>query len=365
MSSIVIQAWTVYKSGDLYYLPYTHWVYLKEITKYYHEICLLSPIVIIQKDSLNQFMGVEVFENVDVNPLYYTNSYTYIGAIKHFSKYFKAYKSVRNFDVVYARYPAPFGWLQKVFMNKSKRIIHFVGSPIDTILKNPNIRIIKKIFLVLFFLPEHLVYLWACKGARVFTNGVHIHNNLAKLGIKSKPLISSTLKNNDFYYDALRKISNTRPKLLYIGYLRKAKGVDTIIKSFGLLQNKIPGAELTIVGDGESKQDLHEMISINSIKNVNFLGHVEDRGYMNNIIRNHDIFCFASLSEGSPRVILESMANGLNVISTPVGSLPHVFFDNRDIVYFEFNDHQMLFEKIIFLIYNHDAASLIRKEALI
>jgi glycosyltransferase involved in cell wall biosynthesis len=363
MSSILIQAWTVYKSGDGYYLRYTDWVYLKEIVKYYDDICLLSPTILIQKDNLNQFMAIEVFTDVTVHPLYRTNNHTYIGAIKHFPEYFKAYRLLRDFDIAYARYPAPFGWLQKVFMNKSKRIVHFVGRPVDTVLKNPNIKTIKKIFLVLFFLPEHLIYLWACKGAKVYTNGVHIHNNLAKAGIKSESLVSSTLHKDDFYYDTLKNISNKRPRLLYLGYLRKAKGVDTIIKSFGLLQNKIPGAELTIIGDGDSKQDLHEMVNQNSIKNVHFLGHIDDRARINHIMRNHDIFCFASLSEGSPRVVIESMANGLNVVSTPVGSLPHVFVNNKDIVYFDFNNHEMLFEKIIFLINNDNDASLIRESA--
>jgi len=80
-------------------------------------------------------------------------------------------------------------------------------------------------------------------------------------------------------------------------------------------------------------------------------------------MRNHDIFCFASLSEGSPRVIIESMANGLNVVSTPVGSFPHIFFYDRDIVYFDFNNSKMLYEKVLFLINNNNNASLIRESA--
>ena len=36
MSSILIQAWTVHKTVDGYYIPYTHWIYLKEIEKYYN-----------------------------------------------------------------------------------------------------------------------------------------------------------------------------------------------------------------------------------------------------------------------------------------------------------------------------------------
>ena len=364
MSSILIQGWTIHKSGDEYYLNYYHWVYLKEILKYYDDICLLS-FISIMKDNSDELMEIGTFKNVSVHPLHYEQDLTYIGLIKHFPKIFRTFKSLRKFDVAYARYPGPFSWLQKVFMNKSKRIIHFVGSPVDALMKNPNIFIFKKIFLALCFFPEHLMHLWACKGAKIFTNGIHIHNNLAKFGIKSKPLISSILTENDFHYDSLKKISNERPKLLYLGYLRKAKGIDTVIKSFALLQNKIPKAELTIIGDGETKtkQYLYEIINQNSIKNVHFLGHIDSRTRLNNIMRNHDIFCFASLSEGSPRVIIESMANGLNVVSTPVGSLPHIFFDNRDIAYFDFNNFKMLYEKVLFLINNSHNASLMRESA--
>jgi glycosyltransferase involved in cell wall biosynthesis len=362
MASILIQGWTVHKVGDEYYLPYIHWIYLKEILKYYDDICIVAPVE-ITKDNSNQFSKIGIFNNVNVYPVYHTECVTYISGAKNFFSFFKVYKSLRNFDVTYARYPDPFLWLQKVFFSKSKRIIHFVGRPIDTIFKNPNINIIKKVFIALFFLPEQLMHLWACKGAKIFTNGKDIHNHLGKLQIKSKPLISSVLTKNDFNYNPLKKISNIKPKLLYIGYLRRAKGVDTVIKSFALLQNKFPEAELTIVGDGETKQELCEIIKKNSIKNVHFLGHINDRSILNDIMRNHDIFCFASLSEGSPRVVIEAMANGLNVVSTPVGSLPHVFIDGKDIAYFDLNNHQMLYEKVISLINDSNNASLMRESA--
>ena len=39
---------------------------------------------------------------------------------------------------------------------------------------------------------------------------------------------------------------------------------------------------------------------------------------LNLLLREHDIFCFASLSEGSPRVVLEAMANGLPVVCSNI-----------------------------------------------
>ena len=83
-----------------------------------------------------------------------------------------------------------------------------------------------------------------------------------------------------------------------------------------------------------------QIILENKIYNVTFLGHVDNRIQLNEILRNNDIFCFASLSEGSPRVILEAMANVINIVSTAVGSLPTIFENEKDILFADFNDEK-------------------------
>ena len=80
-------------------------------------------------------------------------------------------------------------------------------------------------------------------------------------------------------------------------------------------------------------------------------------------MRTHDIFCFASLSEGSPRVILEAMANGINVVSTPVGSLPTIFKHNENILFADFNNATVFSDQMINLISNENNAFLLRKNA--
>ena len=361
MSSILIHAWTVYQSVDGYYIPYTHWVYLKEIAKYHDDICLLSPV--IKNNSLNKkgLVAISPVLNVTVKELPYSSSY--IGSVKYFFRYLSAYKRLKQFDVSYARYPIPFGWLQKIFMRNSKRIIHFVGDPIDTIKVNTNLGMLKKWFLISFFIPEHLMYLWACRKAAVYTNGEHITHRLKKYGVKATPLISSTLNDDDFYFDEYKNLDIKNPKILYVGYLRKTKGVDTVISSFCNLQKKYPDAQLTIVGTGEYQGKLEKLIGVRGIKNVHFLGHIDSREKLNTIFRTHDIFCFASLSEGSPRVILEAMANGINVISTPVGSLPSNFKNNENILFSDFHNATDFSTQMVNLLSNEKRAFLLRKNA--
>lgn len=358
---ILIQAWTVHRSENKLYLPYTHWVYLNEIVKYYEEVCLLSQIKNDDDVIEDGLHSISSFKNVTVIKIPYYDGY--IGAIKHFLNYLLVYKKLNHFDVFYARYPTPFGWLQKVFTKSSKRIIHFVGDPIDAARNNPNFSKLKKSLLISFFYPEHLMYMWACRGALVYTNGNHIVNRLKKYGIDANPVTSTTLNNKDFYFDENRIFSKESIKLLYVGYLRKAKGVETVLRAFGILNEKFPQAELSIVGSGKFETELKQMIKSKNLKNVNFYGHIDKRDKLNQIFRNHHIFTFASLSEGSPRVVLEAMANGINVVSTPVGSLPFDFEDNKNIMFADFNDEHDFANKIESLILDQKKAKKIRINA--
>lgn len=357
VKSILIHAWTLRKKDGKYYIPFTHWVYLSEIVKYYDKICLLSPTDLDLNDE-TMYESIDGFSNVEVYELPYTDGY--IAAVKHFFKYKKAYKELSShYNVVYARYPIPFGWLQKKYFQGKSRIIHFVGDPMDTIINNPSLSILKKVVYRLFFKPEHAMFMSACKDAKVYTNGYHLAERLEKYGIKAKPLISSTLNDEDFYFET-KDLNCSAPRIIYVGYLRKAKGVETIVKAFGLLQVHKPAARLTIVGHGESEVFLKSLVENEKIQNVIFEGHVDNRDRLNQLLRENDIFCFGSLSEGSPRVILEAMANGLAVVSTPVGSLPTTFEDNKDILFANFSDEKDFMEKLLKLSSDSEVYQFIR-----
>lgn len=361
MRTILIHAWTLHKKENNYYIPYTHWVYLQEIVKYYDKVCLLSPVNQNLKNE-NQFEAINVFKNVEVYELPFSEGY--IDAVKYFFLYKKAYKELAlKYDEVYARYPIPFGWLQKKHFKDKKRIIHFVGDPIDTIINNPNLSTLKKKLYTTFFKPENYMFTKACKQAKVYTNGYHIAERLKKKGVNAIPLVSSTLNKKDFYFEANRIIDIDAPKIIYAGYLRKAKGVETVINSFALLQKEKPKASLTIIGQGESELLLKSIIKEKKIKNVVFTGHVDNRSRLNELLRTHDIFCFASLSEGSPRVILEAMANGLAVVSTPVGSLPYTFVDKDDILFAKFNDAADFKDKLLTISSDNVYYNKIRKNS--
>jgi glycosyltransferase involved in cell wall biosynthesis len=331
MTKILIQAWRVTKIAQSYYLPYTHKIYLDEIFQLYDVVYLVSPVSHSSevRTDLHQISGnLKVIELGD-----YT---TYAGAFWLFPNFYNAYKKIKkeclDIDVFYTRSPSPYGWLQRYFFKEKFRIVHYVGDPVDTIVQNKKINILKKGIYCALYLPEKLLYLWACRGAVVKTNGFHLQKKLNRSGIKhAEAEISSTLKAIDFNFPRGKSEKKVALKFLYVGYLRKAKGIDTILEAFKIFQFKYPESTLTIVGSGEF--DVHSYVELNNIDSVTMLGHIECRVKLNKIFSEHDVFCFASLSEGSPRVVLEAMANGLCVVSTPVGSLPYIFIDKKEILF--------------------------------
>ena len=364
MKHLLVHAWALHKCNGEYFIPYTHWIYVREMAPYFDKLTLLSPV----KDQPQAPRGMkrlsDAKRDVNVEELPWFNSYA--GAIKHFLAYRNAYKKCSTICThVYVRYPTPFGWLSMYYFDPKRRIIHFVGDPVHTIKSNPDVPLLTKYLKTGVFLPEHGMYLKACRtAAKVFTNGDHLQKKLAKAGIHAAALISSTLVDNDFWFDDTKTIDTNSPRLLHAGHLRKAKGLDTLIDAFSKVHKQIPLATLTVVGDGEQINHLKQRIDKMGIAQYcRLTGHVENRAAYNALLRTHDIFVFTSISEGSPRVIAEAMANGLPVVATPVGSLPATFRDGRHLLFAPVNNSQEIARKIIELAQNPAQAKMLSRNA--
>lgn len=105
----------------------------------------------------------------------------------------------------------------------------------------------------------------------------------------------------------------------FLGRLIAVKGADLLIKSFANIASKNDDAMLMIVGDGEERSKLEELV-----KQLNIEDKVYFAGYQKNVYDYMNIFdCFIlpSIREGLPIAVLEAMAMKKPVISTPVAGL--------------------------------------------
>lgn len=332
-------SWNIIDTGSgNYAVAYTHYTYLKYIAENYSKIYLVSSVKgTSDNESSEAKYFTEDLGNITVIPLPAVKSY--LKAQFNTGKYYRAIKLIaKKTDVIYCRVPDPFSWMPALTTRK-KTIMHFVGDTIDATVHNEKWSFLKKAAMITGYLPDYLLTLLAARKSKVYTNGAHLSRKLKRYGISATPVISSTVSESSLIAPSPREKTNSGLKLIYVGYIRYAKGIKLLMDLFLVLKKRYPDFTFHIIGDGEMAAELRNFIETNSLSpNVILHGHIDDRDRINGLLRDADLFIFPSLSEGSPRVVIEAMSQGVAVVSTPVGSLPTTFEDPKEIRFFDYND---------------------------
>lgn len=344
-------SWNVVKYDGKYYIAYTHWIYLKYIVSLHYKVFLLTTCR--DGNNTNEFKALEEFDNLEIIEIPYKGSF--LKSLSNLLYYYRSIKKVKNeVALFYCRVPDPYSWMP-LLLFKKQTIIHFVGDAIDATKHNEKWNLVKKSIMIIGYLPDYCLTLLVAKRSKVYANGFQIVNKLKKYSIKAEELISSTVSINDIpQYLPKREYKEINiVNLIYIGYIRYAKGINTLMSLIRKLYCNHINFHFDIIGTGEMFEDIENFIQDNLFeKCVTLHGMIDDRNRINTLLQNSDLFVFPSLSEGSPRVIIEAMAQGIPIISTPVGSLPTTFVEGETIRFFDYNDVDRVYEIVIEFIDN-------------
>ena len=113
-----------------------------------------------------------------------------------------------------------------------------------------------------------------------------------------------------------------RARLIIVCRQERGKGTEHVIGSLPHLTARFPGIGLDVVGDGGALPGLKQLAaSLGVAERVKFHGHVRQTDVLS-LLKQADLFCMPSVSEGFPKAVLEAMASGLPVVTTPVSVLP-------------------------------------------
>lgn len=113
---------------------------------------------------------------------------------------------------------------------------------------------------------------------------------------------------NPIPYSATNGIACRKERrCLFVGRLdNAAKGIDRLLRIWNLVEKKLPGWHLDIVGDGQDANWLKELACELSLNNVSFEGFQDPVPYY----ERSTLFCMTSTFEGFGLVLAEAMQHG-------------------------------------------------------
>src|SRR5690606_16898625 len=116
-------------------------------------------------------------------------------------------------------------------------------------------------------------------------------------------------------------------------FVRPEKGIEFLIEAVRQLVAR-HDVRLVVAGARDKYPDYQAKLD-NAVRRHSLHGRIEWVGYCNHqqvrqLMRASDLFAFPSLSEGTPRVLLEARANSLPVVATKVGGVPDSVDDGVD-----------------------------------
>lgn len=120
-----------------------------------------------------------------------------------------------------------------------------------------------------------------------------------------------------------------RWRILFLSRIVKGKGIYEAIEATSLLQDRYPETKLTIAGEGPELENVRHFVKSHHISNITFAGYVTGKEKIS-LLRSSHIFCYPTYyGEGLPNTIIESMAFGLPIITSPVGGIVDFFIDGE------------------------------------
>jgi glycosyltransferase involved in cell wall biosynthesis len=108
--------------------------------------------------------------------------------------------------------------------------------------------------------------------------------------------------------------------LLAVGRLNHQKGFDLLIEAFSVLSKTFSEWDLVIIGEGEERTTLEEMVfNLALERRIKLIGRA---GNLADWYSNADLFVMSSRYEGFPNTLLEAMSHGLASVSVDCISGP-------------------------------------------
>ena len=201
--------------------------------------------------------------------------------------------------------------------------------------------------------PYSIITSMLLKSNKAIVLYSEIENSLKKLNYKNEIFQLSTMV-GDLAINQLVKVKDKDTfDLIFLSRIEVYKGIYELLKAYVILKEKHTHMRLIIAGNGSEQNTLINYVKENNIKDVIFTGYLKDQKKYELLSSGH-LFVFPSYSEGMPNAVLEAMALGMPIITTPVGGLNDFFVEDDMGSFIKIKDVNSIVEKVEYLYSNNN-----------
>jgi glycosyltransferase involved in cell wall biosynthesis len=178
---------------------------------------------------------------------------------------------------------------------------------------NSSPRCLKFLIRLFFKFPRKVIVL-GCSAQKFIIDDLHVDDK--KIEVVTNGVPAAIFPRRKFN-------KSKKFEALFIGNLSERKGVSDLLEA--IARNVLAGDNnfnLRLAGGGDLQYYKNQASKYGLDAYTTFEGWV-DQQVASHLLANADVLILPSYDEGLPLVILEAMANGVAVICTPVGEIPH------------------------------------------
>lgn len=161
-----------------------------------------------------------------------------------------------------------------------------------------------------------LVHPWLRLAHEIVVPSEYLRTVFARHGYQAR-VIPNVVDLSRFGY---RDRTPLRPRVLSTRNLEPGYRVDVILEAFARFRVQEPAATLIVAGYGSQQSRLCALAAALAGDAIRFVGKVEPEA-MPSLYAEADLFVNASVVDNQPVSIIEALAAGLPVVSTPTGDI--------------------------------------------
>lgn len=314
------------------YLHFSFGRVIDSLAKDYDKVYLSGPIRKTPPDESLDYIIQSTNIELIAQP-YYDSS---LSALQHLWGIVKAYWCMcRCCKIIFIRGMVPYVSLFYLIalVSECKPCHWIVGNPFKLVRTHRRSGYFKEILALAYAWQDQM---FTRLGRRI-TGGSFLCNGRELAEVYRSPqthtVVSSTITSEEFF-ERLDTCQGAVVRILFIGFIRPEKGLEYLIEAMTKLKIEKPW-ELMLIGSWEKyheyKSKLDALIKGFDIQDrISWGGYIKYGPLLFNYFKISDIFVCPSLSEGTPRVLIEARANSIPIIATAVGGIPTSITVGRD-----------------------------------